>query len=564
MKKSYLIIAIMMMATIANAMPAKPGLRKLKAPDGTTIEAQLVGDEYHHCMVSSDGYIVKKVDGDFYQKSNERYDAAVAAEKREAIRSQRNTGIETKSVNNTTTNYASKGLVILVSFSDLAFTKTNAQFSQMLNQQGYSASGATGSAKDYFKATSYNKYNPTFDVYGPYTLNRTMSYYGQNDTWTGSDAHADQMIVDAVAKLVQAEGSNVLAQYDCDNDGFVDNVFVFYAGYAESYTDIANQIWPHRWNIFDDYVTGTLTYGGKTIYDYACASELYGGSGSTITGIAPFCHEFSHVLGLPDLYCTDSYSSGTFATPDEWDIMDGGCYNNDQRTPPLYSAQEMFYVGWLTPQVIDRDGTYNLDTLCNGTGHAYMITSTGKSNLNPTNPSPATYYLLENRQKKGWDAYLPGHGMLVWRINYSSSKWYNNTVNNSPRNLGCTIIAAGGNQKSGGYYVSSSSDPFPGTRRITNYSPYTNYSISQITENQGKISFVISTNPTGIEDATDDEPVIIREKVIGGKVRIDRLKEGMTVTIVDAMGRVLMQEQATGNSMEFDAPEVIYYITFAK
>jgi len=559
MKKSYLIIAILMMATIANAMPARPGLRKLTAKDGTTIEARMVGDEFHHCLVSTDGYIVKKVDGNFYEKSSERFDEAAAIQKREAVRAKREGIMQPKSTNGTNTNYASKGLVILVSFSDKAFTKTNAQFTNMMNQQNYSTNGATGSAKDYFKATSYGQYNPTFDVYGPYTLSRTMSYYGQNDYW-GSDSHADQMVVDAVAKLVQAEGSNVLAQYDCNNDGYVDNVFVFYAGYAESYTSVDNQIWPHRWIIYDDYVTGTLTYGGKTIYDYACASELYGESGTTITGIAPFAHEFSHVLGLPDLYCTDSYSYGSFATPDEWDIMDGGCYNNDQRTPPLYSAEERYYCGWLTPLLINQAGTYTLDSLNSGTGQAYMITSTGNSNMDPFSPNPSTYYLLENRQKKGWDYYLPGHGMLIWKVKYSSTKWEDNTVNNSKNNLGCMIVQAGGSQKSDGNYVSAASDAFPGTKNKTSYSPFTSYAISQITENRGQISFVISSSATGVEDVESDGPVIIREQVIGGRVRIERLTEGMTVTVVDAMGRVLMQQHAEGDTMEFDAPEVVYFI----
>ena len=537
MKRILVSFAIVMMAISAWAIPAKPGIKKLLTRDGSAIEAELVGDEYHHCYRSLDGFIVNQSEDNFYVKTDERYDAAKVSSMRQMAKTRRE-AMEPKSIDVTTTNYASKGLVILVSFSDKAFINTNESFTNMLNQQGYNYNGATGSAKDYFKACSFNRYSPEFDVYGPYTLDYNMRYYGQNDSW-GSDVHADQMVVDAVAKMVEAEGENVLQQYDCDNDGYVDNVFIFYAGYAESAGASSNTIWPHRFWVYDYYVTGQTTYGGKTIYDYACSSELDGTYGTTRTGIGAFCHEFSHVLGLPDLY--DTQYSYRWATPGEWDIMDGGSYNNNMNTPPVYSAQERFYVGWLTPTVLNQSGTYTLSNVNLGDGQAYMITSTGNSNLDPANPSPKQYYLLENRQKSGWDAYLPGHGMLVWKINYSSTKWENNTVNDNKSSLGCVIVAAGGDQKYGGYYVTSSSDPFPGTSNVKTFSPYSNYALSQIKEINGQISFTLGVT-AGVEEVSEENgPVIIREKVTGGKVRIERLKEGMTVKVIDAMGRMLMQ-----------------------
>lgn len=557
MKKILVSLAIVMMTIAAWAIPAKPGVMKLLTKDGSTIEAELVGDEYHHCYRSLDGFIVKQSGDNYYVKTSERYDAAEVSSRRQMAKARREAPVEPKSIDVTTTNYASKGLVILVSFSDKAFSKTNQQFTNLLNQTGYNSNGATGSAKDYFKACSYNKYNPEFDVYGPYTLDRNMSYYGQNDSW-GNDVHADQMVVDAVAKLIEAEGENVLQQYDCDNDGYVDNVFIFYAGYAESAGASSNTIWPHRFWVSNYYVTGQTTYGGKTIYDYACSSELAGTYGSTMSAIGAFCHEFSHVLGLPDLY--DTQYSYRWATPGEWDIMDGGCYNNNMNTPPVYSAQERFYVGWLTPTVLNQSGTYTLSNVNSGNGQAYMVTSTGSSNLKPNNPSPKQYYLLENRQLSGWDAYLPGHGMLVWKINYSSSKWESNTVNDNKSSLGCVIVAAGGDQKYGGYYYTSSSDPFPGTSNVKTFSPYSNYALSQIKETNGQISFTLGVT-AGVEEVSEENgPVIIREKVTGGRVRIERLREGMTVKVIDAMGRILMQMKAEEDIMEFDAPEMVYFI----
>lgn len=548
-----------MMVMSAWAIPAKPGVRKLATKDGSTIEARMVGDEFHHAMVSLDGFVVRQTEGNYYVKTSEAFDAEKASAMNRQARIRRNVPVEPKSVDMTETNYASKGLVILVSFSNKSFSKTKQQFTDMLNQQGYSSNGATGSAKDYFNASSFGKYNPTFDVYGPYTLSHPMSYYGSNDSW-GNDLRPDQMVVDAVAAMVAEQGTNSLQQYDCDNDGYVDNVFIFYAGYAESSTGNDNEIWPHRYWVYSSYVDGQTTYGGKTIYDYACSSELDGDYGSTMTGIGAFCHEFSHVLGLPDLYDTQ-YTNG-WATPGDWDIMDNGCYNNNERTPPAYSAQEKFYLGWLIPTMLNTPGNYTLAKSSDGNGQAYMMTSSGNSNLNPTSPSPKEYYLLENRQQSGWDKYLPGHGMLVWKIKYNASTWSSNTVNDSRSNLGCVIVAAGGDKRYGGYYYSSDSDPFPGTEKVRNFTPYTNYALSEITERNGQISFVMGAS-TGVDAvSSEDGPVIIRERVTGGRVRIERLKDGMNVVVVDAMGRMLMRMVADGDVMEFDAPESLYFIRF--
>lgn len=560
MRRLFILFAILVIAMTVKAIPAKPGVVRLQAKDGTIIEAERVGDEYYHCLKSLDGYIVKKTSENYYVKSNEKFDVQKRTEMRQMAKMRRENHMEPRSMDETTTNYASKGLVILVSFTDRSFTHTKASFSNMMNQQGYSYNGATGSAKDYFKSTSLGKYNPTFDVYGPYTLSHSTSYYGGND-YSGNDERPAQMVVDAVAQLVADKGQNILRNYDCDNDGYVDNVFIFYAGYAESTSYDDDDIWPHRWVVISESnASGKTTYGGKTIYDYACASELDGSYGTTRNGIGAFCHEFSHVLGLPDLYDT-GYSYG-WATPGDWDIMDFGCYNNEMKTPAAYSAQEKFYVGWLTPTLLNQSGSYTLNNANTGNGQAYMITSTGKSNMKPTSPSPKEYYLLENRQQTGWDAYLPGHGMLVWKINYSSSKWENNTVNNYRQSLGCVIVAAGGDRKYNGEYVSSDSDPFPGTSKVKTFTPFSDYVLSQIKESNGKISFVLDAPAqTDVEVVTaDNEPVIIREKLIGGKVRIERLKEGMTVTVVDAMGRILMSREADGDIMEFDAPDVVYYI----
>ena len=93
-------------------------------------------------------------------------------------------------------------LAILVQFQDVKFTleNPNALFKDMLNEEGFNRHRATGSAADYFKASSNGQFAPQFDVYGPVTLPYNMSYYGGNDM-TGNDARPYEMVPHAVDLL---------------------------------------------------------------------------------------------------------------------------------------------------------------------------------------------------------------------------------------------------------------------------------------------------------------------------------------------------------------------------
>lgn len=545
MKKLFVVYLLLMLAVAVSAIPAKPGKLRLATKDGSSVEVTLVGDEFHHDFVTSDGFIVREQDG-CYVVTDRRFDRSQAESQRLKARSHRAQPMKAPESMSGSEAY-SRGLVILVSFSDMAFTETAENFSNLLNEEGYDYNGATGSVKDYFNAVSYGQYNPTFDVYGPYTLPKTMSYYGSNSGGYGNDSHPDQMVVDAVAELVEEQGDTILRRYDCDNDGYVDNVFIYYAGYAESSGAPSNTIWPHRWIVSDWYVTGQTTYAGKTIYDYACSSEYDGTYGNRRTGIGAFCHEFSHVLGLPDLYVTTDSYYNTPATPEDWDIMDAGCYNNNENTPPAYSSEERFYVGWLTPTVINQSGNYTLPNL-NDSAKAFLISSTGQHNLRGDNPNPKNYYLFENRQKKGWDKYLPGHGMLVWKIQYSAGRWQANTVNNSADNMGCTIVSA----KDPDNFVNrsaSAGDPFPGSRNVTSYAPYGNYLLSGITERGSQVSFTLSVG-SGVEDAGMADGIVMFS-VDGENYTLDNLPEGASLRCYDATGRILWSADNVGTTYTF-------------
>lgn len=406
-------------------------------------------------------------------------------------------------------NMAPKGLVILVNYTDLSWTKaTHAEMDSMLNGQNYTRNysytyGGTrysvrssGSAKKYFHDSSFGQYNPSFTVIGPVNISHNYSYYGQNDSG-GDDMRAEEMVVEACQ---QADALGVdFTQFDNDGDGDIDFVYIFYAGNQESDGAGDNYIWPHSYELDNYYYLSSRQGGlgnsavrldGKRLNKYACSGEIEYYSNQH-DGIGTFCHEFSHVLGFPDHYATDY---ATHKTLGSWDIMDAGPYNNEGNTPPLYSAYEQFFMGWLTPIVISDTGTYQLPALTQER-KAYLICSGGTHNLIGNDPNPTTFYMLENRQYDGWDYYLPGHGMLITKIQYDYSKWESNVVNNTASSMGVDLMEADGSAPAQSQYnpdngySGKETDAFPAG--ATSFTRISGYPIRNITEANGVITFTI-------------------------------------------------------------------------
>ena len=228
-------------------------------------------------------------------------------------------------------------LVLLIEFSDLSFTLENPQeaFSNQLNQEGYSAHGATGSVRDFYIDNSSGQFMPIYDVYGPVKVSKAYSYYGKNDA-QGSDTNPDEALYEACCILDPDLDFSI---YDNDHDGFVDFVYVIYAGRGEADGGGGNTIWPHTSWIYSSYGK-TVYLDGKRLDTYACSPELQSGSGYlTRDGIGSFCHEFSHVLGLSDHYATN-YSS--VKQTGAWDLMCSGSYNNNSNTPAVTAASAGF------------------------------------------------------------------------------------------------------------------------------------------------------------------------------------------------------------------------------
>ena len=471
MKKVFITLCASAFLGISSlfALPARSIPETVTQPDGTVVTVRVVGDEFYHYQMTADGIpVVRGADG-FYRYAELTPDGTVVAgqviardahlrtasdkvyleqlatrqvsqgmvAQRQLKRQQKLRSVTRRAMQAATGDDV-HGLVLLVEFSDQKFNAANTleDFKEMMNKEGYNYQGAIGSARDYFIAQSGGQFRPTFDVVGPITLDKTMAYYGGNDKYTGNDSRPEEMVIDACRKV---ESTVDFSIYDRDNDGFVDLVYVIYAGYGESANDNAGSlddtIWPHAWYIYQG-AGKEVSVDGKLLDAYACSAELQGNTGTYRDGIGSFCHEYSHTLGLPDFYDTGGSNYGMST----WSLMDYGCYNgpdmngdghSDGSVPVGYTAYEREFCGWLTIEELTSPATVSLENLADSK-KAYKIVSSDKNQ----------YFTLENRQQTGWDTYMASSGLMILKVDYDQKIWDNNIVNCEPTRQRMTIMPA--------------------------------------------------------------------------------------------------------------------------
>lgn len=402
----------------AFAVPAPPSPVKVTLPDGSTITVRMIGDEYFMYETTSDGYnVVRQEDGFYYYAEDTgrelvstgirasdpgRRTAAEHAALSKVSRNAPGWGVSAAlrsplklagnkvavlggvpdHVKETRAQAMQSGekfksLVILVNFSDKSFSTPNPKqtFSNILNQDGYSYNGATGSAWNYYYDNSNGRFDPQFDVVGPYTVPQNRKHYSFQYNY-------GQLIEDAV-RLASADVD--FSQY-ADN-GYARDIYVFYAGEASN----SISVWPHR-SYIDD-----VTYNGVIVSGYACSAEFETSNPALLTNIGTFCHEFGHVLGWPDFYDINYSETHQAVTLDRYSLMDAGSYNNISRTPPSLTAMERVMMKWAEPEVLETGGAYTLQHISKD--KAYRINTMNEGE----------YYLVEYRSSKSgnkWDAGL--------------------------------------------------------------------------------------------------------------------------------------------------------------
>jgi len=464
MRRISTLLLLLMISIVVYAVPAKPGLWKtIKLSDGTEVRAQLVGDEFGHFWQGADGKTyVKLPNTDYYSIADVETIKAKAQTRRQEANAQRMLRSPRNVVNNRRASSAvHKALILLVNFQDETFDSThdNALFQRIANEEGFNEGDFKGSMKDYFKAQSLGQFILEFDVIGPLTVKNNRSYYGENNPSSNdNDKHPAEMVIEAVnmAKELITDWT----PYDWDGDKYVDQVYVVYAGQGEADGGSDDTIWPHAWTLSSARYygdgTGPVTVANNLkVNTYACGSELNGDA--KICGIGTMCHEFSHCLGYPDYYDTD-YSGGQGMG--YWDLMSSGSYNGNGYQPAGYTSYERWTAGWITPTVLEDDNVTveNMKAL-QETGESYVIYNKGHR---------GEFFLLENRQPIGWDASLPGKGLLILHCDYDEDVWSNNKPNDDPNRQRMTWIPADNKYQyttyQGSKYYSfdgMKNDPFP-------------------------------------------------------------------------------------------------------
>lgn len=509
MKRILLSISAVLAAIAIQAMPVKPGIcRNITLADGTVVKAELVGDEHLTYWRTADGAcyrqtpsagVFSKVELSALQSE---YDVVVAqkAAREKAILESARTSMPVKKVEGSKFQGKKKCLVILANFADTKFKPEHTLdlYKQIINGENYSDEtlGFKGSVRDYFKAQSGGQFEIDFDVVGPVDLPKGYAGYGKNDASGRDQAALVYPMVEDAVNLAKDQVTD-WKQYDWDGDGLVEEVFVLYAGHGQAkYPQDPDLVWPHK-----SAIDPMTVADGVKVSVYACSSEL--GATEAIDGIGAFCHEFSHCMGLKDHYDINGRGYGTGF----WDIMCFGCYNGNSFLPAEYNSYEKMFCGWKEPIVLNAEPQKieGMKALAAG-GDTYIFYNDGNEN---------EYYMLENRQKTGWDAALPGEGLIVLHVDYSKGAWEDNQVNYNAARQRMTVIPADNTLGSTDEDKAGDAWPYQGNNSLTNYSRpactvynantdgtgYMNKYLLNITQNaDGTISFEYTTKSATKQD----------------------------------------------------------------
>ena len=532
-----LLLLLLFALTPADAAKIITRSFKTTLADGRTVVVTPRGDEFGVCYFTEEGEPVKYANGKW--RVAESGEMAAANSRMLSLRAKSAPQLPVSS------NYfphsgTPKALVLMVDFADRKFTYSHAEIDKWLNDTEYQTDdpfSGYSSVAQYFNDSSNEKFRPVFDLKGPYTLSKSVKYYGENSTSTLSDIPERRTEMLTEACRLAHEASVNFKDYDSDGDGRVDLIYIIYAGFGEHiYNPDANgrnTNADYLWPMSSSY--SGVTYDGVSSYRYGISNELLGYDGiaaemgwskDKLTGIGVFIHEMGHTLGLPDVYPTVSWSDLTWyddQSMETWDIMDNGqnLYNTVRPIP--YSAWEREWMGWDTIEELTASGDYTAKTLAMG-GKAYKI-------INPNDASGNEFYVLETLptgKDAGWYRSVPNRGLLVTHINYSSTYFENfgcpNNDHGSPR---WTIIPANGklytsyrsqlNPSSPNYKSSDElkanmqGNVFPGTGNVTSlsvwkeYNPTMNVTLSNITQTDANtVTFTANMGSTGIKSPVSD------------------------------------------------------------
>ena len=448
--RKKLLFGLLFAAMTAGAVKMKPGINIIKQADGTTITVRAYGDEDLSYFLASDGTLLYqegtnfyiagvKADGTLYSTGVLAHEpsmrtikeiSAIKAQNAKAFYNSMETQAKANKVRRepmTPDNSLLPSLgkhkipVILVEFSDVEFSVENpkATFDKYLNgkelfnketdpEMGQNYAGVA----KYFKDMSFGKFEPEFEVYGPVNLGKPLATYGAGYS---SEENMGLLLTDACTAV---DDEVDFTQYDSNDDGNIDLIYIIYAGFSQSIAGNSTDcIHPKS-----GYLSLAKSFDGMDVKRYGVNNELNGtpadqANGPIINGIGLFCHEFSHCMGLPDLYP----KSGSIAEAcinqnmDYWSLMDAGEYTANGYRPTAYTAWERERLGWMEIGTLTGPSNVELKSLDEG-GAAFRI-------YNDKDETGHEYYIVENVQNNGWNKNLFGNGLMVTHVDYLSSQF---------------------------------------------------------------------------------------------------------------------------------------------
>lgn len=471
--RKKLLFGLLFAAMTAGAVKMKPGINIIKQADGTTITVRAYGDEDLSYFLASDGTLLYqegtnfyiagvKADGTLYSTGVLAHEpsmrtikeiSAIKAQNAKAFYNSMETQAKANKVRRepmTPDNSLLPSLgkhkipVILVEFSDVEFSVENpkATFDKYLNgkelfnkETDPEIGQNYASVAKYFKDMSFGKFEPEFEVYGPVNLGKPLATYGAGYS---SQENMGLLLTDACTAV---DDEVDFTQYDSNDDGNIDLIYIIYAGFSQSIAGNSTDcIHPKS-----GYLSLAKSFDGMDVKRYGVNNELNGtpadqANGPIINGIGLFCHEFSHCMGLPDLYP----KSGSIAEAcinqnmDYWSLMDAGEYTANGYRPTAYTAWERERLGWMEIGTLTGPSNVELKSLDEG-GAAFRI-------YNDKDETGHEYYIVENVQNNGWNKNLFGNGLMVTHVDYLSSQFSLGgcKVNNTEGHPRMHVMAADG------------------------------------------------------------------------------------------------------------------------
>jgi len=436
------VLLVFQMVQVCIATRGSPFGFNEKQPDGSiTPELYIHGDAHLNFLTDESGFVVMKDDNQWYvfaqenetesETSNTRFMPGNipvgynrTSERVHRSRFLRNAEsrldtnrrklTETNKLVEPITHGVLKNVIVLLCFADHAnrTLPSKADIEILYNQiGGHPEIAPSGSVRDVFTQSSYEKLDVISEVFDWIILPQTESYYADSKSGD-SDIFLESIFYGL--SLMEGNEDFSFASFDNNDDGYLDAITILHSGYGAEWggtdyygANFRDRIWSHKldlplrsqWKSSDDVL----------MVSYHVSSAMYGISGNDIARIGTLAHELGHFLSLPDLYDKNGGGRGVGS----YCIMgDSWGFDGSQLYPGVMSVWSKMQLGWITPTLINVEGRYSLNT-SQMNEEAYLIKNGFEE---------GEYLLLENRQSIGFDRNLYQGGIAIWHVDESSDQ----------------------------------------------------------------------------------------------------------------------------------------------